>query len=102
MKLTPGIILNKDVEYYNMLAKSNVLNNFICRLVEVYYDKLLEIVVSLQKETDPDEANIYLVYITSGAKTTILSWLNGEIKATPKEISQTVSKLVNLNMQFYS
>ena len=94
--------LNRDVEYYNMLAKSNVLNNFIWRLVEVYYDKLLEIVIALQKESNPSEANIYLIYITSGAKTTILSWLNGEFKASPAEVGKIVGKLINLNMQFYS
>lgn len=93
--------LGKDKEYYRMIAQSNVLNNYLWRLVEVYYDKLLEIVYSQQKEQNKVEANIYLLYITSGAKTAILGWLNDDIQSSPKEIAETVGKLVNLNMQFY-
>ena len=93
--------LDKDKEYYRMLARSNVLNNFLWRLVEVYYDRLLEIVYSQQKTQNKDEANTYLVYITSGAKQVILSWLDDGIQATPKEIASIVGSLVKLNMQFY-
>lgn len=95
------VYLDRDKEYYRMLAQSNVLNNFLWRLVEVYYDKLLEIVLSQQKVTNKDEANVYLLYVTSGAKTAILGWLNGELKGTPQEIAQIVGKLINLNMQYY-
>lgn len=94
--------LGKDKEYYRMLAQSNVLNNFLWRLVEVYYDKLLEIVYSQQKTQNKDEANTYLIYITSGAKQVVLSWLNGGIQATPKEVAITVGALVKFNMQFYA
>ncbi len=94
--------LGRDKEYYRMLAQSNVLNNFLWRLVEVYYDSLLEIVYSQQKEKNKNEANTYLIYITTGAKTVILSWLNGDIQSTPKEIAQTVGNLVKLNMKFYA
>lgn len=93
--------LEKDKEYYRMLAQSNIFNNYIWRLVEVYYDKLLEIVYSQQKTPDKDEANAYLIYVTSGAKTVILSWLNDEIQGTPKQISTIVGNLVKLNMQYY-
>lgn len=94
--------LKKDKEYYRMLAQSNVLNNYIWRLVEVYYDKLLEIVCSQQKVPDKDEANTYLVYVTSGVKSVILSWLNDDIQGTPKQISNVVGSLVKLNMEFYA
>ena len=94
--------LNKDKEYYRILAQSNIFNNFLWRLVEVYYDKLLEIVFSQQKSVDKDEANAYLIYLTSGAKTVILSWLNDEIQCTPAEISKIVGSLVKLNMQYYA
>ena len=94
--------LNKDIEYYNMLAQSNVLNNFLWRLVEVYYDKLLELVMSQSNAINKDEANIYLVYLTSGAKSTILAWLNGSLKGTPKEIAKITGDLVKLNMQYYA
>lgn len=94
--------LSRDKEYYRMLAQSNVLNNFLWRLVEVYYDKLLEIVFSQQKTINKDEANTYLLYVTSGAKTAILSWLNGDIHGTPAEVAETIGKLVKLNMQYYA
>ena len=93
--------LNRDKEYYRMLAQSNVLNNFLWRLVEIYYDKLLEIVYSQQKEINKDEANTYLIYTTSGAKAAVLSWLNDEIKSSPAEIAKIVSDLVALNAKFY-
>lgn len=94
--------LAKDKEYYRMLAQSNVLNNYIWRLVAVYYDRLLDIVFSQQKTHNKDEANAYLVYVTSGAKSVILSWLNDELQATPKQIAKIVGSLVNLNMQYYA
>jgi len=94
--------LEKDKEYYRMLAQSNVLNNYLWRLVAVYYDRLLDIVFSQQKTHNKDEANAYLVYVTSGAKTVILSWLNEEIPATPKQISAIVGNLVKLNMQYFA
>ena len=94
--------LSKDMEYYRMLAHSNMFNNFIWRLVEVYYDRLLDLVMSQKKATNRDQANIYLIYVTSGAKTTILSWLNGNLNGNPKEIAKIVGDLVNLNMKYYS
>lgn len=94
--------LDRDKEYYRMLAQSNVLNNYLWRLVEVYYDKLLEIVYPMQKAADKNEANIYLLYVTSGVKTVILSWLNGDIHGTPKDIADKVGSLIKLNMKFFA
>ncbi|MBQ8016311.1 MAG: TetR/AcrR family transcriptional regulator C-terminal domain-containing protein [Clostridia bacterium] len=93
--------LSRDKEYYRMLTQSNILNNFIWRLVNAYYERLLERVLSTFSIADKDEANLYLIYITSGAKTTILSWLNDEIKATPKQVGERLGKLVSLNQQYY-
>ena len=93
--------LGKDMEYYRMLAQSSVFNNFLWRLVEVYYDKLLELVLSQNKANNRDEANIYLVYLTSGAKSTILAWLDGTLKGTPQEIAKILGDLVKLNMLYY-
>ncbi|MBR3818974.1 MAG: TetR/AcrR family transcriptional regulator C-terminal domain-containing protein [Clostridia bacterium] len=90
----------KDIEYYRMLAMSNILNNFIWRLVNVYYEKLLERVLTLRPEMDRNEAEVYLIYITSGAKTTILSWLNGEIKCAPEEIGERLGKLIMLSQTY--
>ena len=93
--------LSRDMEYYRMLTQSNILNNFIWRLVDIYYEKLLNKVLEINKVSEKNEANLYLIYITSGAKTVILSWLNGEIKGTPQEIAASLEKLINLNQKYY-
>lgn len=93
--------LSRDVEYYRMIAQSNILNNFIWRLVNVYYESLLDYTMNRLDAKDRDEAELYLIYITSGAKTIILSWLNGEVKGTPAEIGQRLGTLIKLNQQYY-
>lgn len=93
--------LNRDMEYYRMLTQSNILNNFIWRLINVYYEKLHSEVVATVDNADSDEINLYLIYITSGAKTVILSWLNGEIKGTPEQVGERIGKLVALNQQYF-
>ena len=85
-----------------MLTQSNILNNFIWRLVNAYYEKLLENVVAAADATDKDEAQTYLIYVTSGAKTAILAWLNGEIKATPEQMGERVGRLIKLCQQYYN
>ncbi len=92
----------RDMEYYRMLAQSNILTNFIWRLVYVYYEPLLDKVLSTQPDTDRNEAEIYLIYITSGAKTVILSWLNGEIKGTPEQIGERLGKLITISKKYYA
>ena len=94
--------LGRDMEYYRMLTQSNILNNFIWRLVDVYYEKLFSTIVSEKNIENKDEVNLYLIYITSGAKTVILSWLNGEIKASPAEIAKALAKLIQLNQKYYN
>ncbi len=94
--------LNNDKEYYRMLTQSNILNNFIWRLVNAYYERLLEEVLAAAYIADKDDANLYLIYITAGAKTTLLSWLNDEIKATPEQVGEKLGKLIALNQQYYS
>ncbi len=95
------IYLNRDIEYYRMIAQSNILNNFIWRLVNIYYEKLLEYTLNSVGTSDRDEAELYLIYITSGAKTIVMSWLNGEIKSSPAEIGERLGKLIKLNQQYY-
>ena len=93
--------LSNDMEYYRMLTQSNMLDSFIWRLVNVYYDILLESIVSTGKHRDIDEANLYLLYITSAAKTVLVNWLSGEIKGTPDQIAERLGKLISLNQKYY-
>ena len=93
--------LSKDIEYYRMLTQSNILNNFIFRLINIYYEKTLDMILA-KSSSNKDEANLYLIYITSGAKEAILNWIRGEVKGTPEEIGSTVGKLVKLTQQYYT
>lgn len=93
--------LSNDMEYYRMLTQSNMLDSFIWRLVNVYYDILLESIVSSGKHRDVDEANLYLLYITSAAKTVLVNWLSGEIKGTPEQIAERLGNLISLNQKYY-
>lgn len=93
--------MQRDMDYYRMLAQSNILNNFLWRLVYVYYERLLEKVLSDQPDADRNEADLYLIYITSGAKTVILSWLNGEIKGSPEQIGERLGNLVSISQKYY-
>ncbi|MBQ8763692.1 MAG: TetR/AcrR family transcriptional regulator C-terminal domain-containing protein [Clostridia bacterium] len=92
----------RDMEYYRMLAQSNILTNFIWRLVYVYYERLLDKVLTTQPDTDRNEAELYLIYVTSGAKTVVLSWLNGEIKGTPEQIGERLGKLVTISQTYFA
>ena len=94
--------LSRDMEYYRMLTQSNILNNFIWRLVDVYYEKLFNAIMFAKNAENKDEVSTYLIYITSGAKTVMLSWLNGEIKATPSQIAKSLAKLIQLNQKYYN
>lgn len=91
----------RDMDYYRMLAQSNILTNFLWRLVYVYYERLLDKLLSSQPDTDRNEAELYLIYITSGAKTVILSWLNGEIKGTPEQIGERLGNLIMVSQKYY-
>lgn len=93
--------LSRDMEYYRMLTQSNILNNFIWRLVDVYYEKLFNAIMVDKAVENKDEVHLYLVYITSGAKTVIIAWLNGEVKGTPAEIAKALAKLIQLNQKYY-
>lgn len=93
--------LERDKEYYKMLTQSNILNNFIWRLVNAYYERLFEGIVSVSEDLDKEDVSTYLIYITSGAKTVILAWLNEEIKATPNQMGERLGKLITLSQQYF-
>lgn len=93
--------LYRDMEYYKMLANSKILNNFISRLVNIYYDSLIEVMNVKGSPEEQNKANTYLLYITSGAKDVLIAWLNGDIKGTPSEISEILGDLIDLTKLYY-
>lgn len=92
--------LYKDIEYYRMLANSNILNNFLFRLINIYYDSLMDNMVISDSPELKNEANIYLLYITSGAKNAIIAWLNGDITGTPEEFAKILGNLVECTRKY--
>lgn len=94
--------LSRDIEYYRMLTQSNILNNFIWRVVDIYYEKLFNAISLSQSGMSKNEIDLSLIYITSGIKTVILSWLNGEIKGSPSDIAKSLAELINLNKEFFN
>ncbi len=94
--------LYRDMEYYKMLANSKILNNFISRLVNIYYDSLIEVMNVKGSPEEQNKANIYLLYITSGAKDVLIAWLNGDLKGTPAEISEILGDLIDLTKLYYN
>lgn len=94
--------LYKDMEYYKMLANSKILNNFIFRLVNVYYDSIMGVMNVKGSPEAENKANTYLLYTTSGAKDVLIAWLNGDLKGNPSEISEILGDLIDLSKLYYS
>ena len=92
--------MSRDMEYYRMLTQSNLLNNFVVRLINIYYDKLFDSLHEKYPDYDRNEIDLYLLYISSGTKTVLMSWLNGDIKGAPSDISAKLSRLINCSRSF--
>ena len=92
--------MSKDMEYYRMLTQSNLLNNFVVRLINIYYDKLFDSLHEKYPDYDRNEIDLYLLYISSGTKTVLMGWLNGDIKGAPSDISAELSRLINCSRSF--
>ncbi len=89
-----------DFDYYKMLMHSSFLNNYLCRIIDIYYEETFATLMSLGKSNDEAKVNIYLTYVTSGAKETIISWLEGRIISTPDLIASRIAKLIELSNEF--
>ena len=89
-----------DFDYYKMLMHSSFLNNYLCRIIDIYYEETFSTLMSMGKSNDEAKVNIYLTYVTSGAKETIISWLEGRIISTPDLIASRIAKLIELSNEF--
>lgn len=94
--------MSADIDYYRMLSQSNLLDNFVARIINLYYDKLFESIHTKHPQYSRNEIDIYLLYITSGVKTVLLGWLSGDIDGSPAEISEKLSKLIALSRDYLS
>lgn len=94
--------LYNDFEYYKMLMQSCFLNNYISRLVDIYYEETITKLLERDPSKDINEANIYMIYTTNGAKEVLISWLKGTINGTPDEMATRLAKLIDLSNLYYA
>lgn len=93
--------LYSDFDYYRMLLQSSFLNNFLNRLIEVYYEDTIEALLEKDTSKDVSEAVLYLTYTTAGAKQVIVSWLQGKINGTPEDVASRLARLIELCNDYY-
>lgn len=93
--------LYSDFDYYRMLLQSSFLNNFLNRLIEVYYEDTIAALLEKDASKDVSEAVLYLTYTTAGAKQVIVSWLQGKINGTPENVASRLAKLIELSNNYY-
>ena len=93
--------LYNDFDYYRMLMQSSFLNNFICRLIDIYYEDTLATLLERDPTKNVAEANLYMTFTTNGAKEVIVSWLQGGIICTPEELASRLAKLLELCNRYY-
>lgn len=93
--------LYSDFEYYRMLMQSCFLNNYLCRIIDIYYEETLNKLLSKDSNKDEAEANLFMTYTTSGAKDVIIGWLQGRIKGTPDELATRLSRMLELCNLYY-
>ena len=94
--------LAQDMEYYRMIIKTNIVHNFLNRLINIFYEKTVKNILEANESVSATGADIYLSYTSAGASMVIISWLNGDITATPKEVAEKLSKLVESSKKVIS
>ena len=94
--------LYNDFEYYKMLMQSCFLNNYISRLVDIYYEETITKLLERDPSKDINEANLYMIYTSNGAKEVLVSWLKGSINGTPDEMATRLAKLIDLSNKYYA
>lgn len=90
----------EDFEYYRMLMQSCFLNNYLCRIIDIYYDETLTKLMSIDKSNDESKVKTYLTFVSSAAKETIVAWIDGRIECSPEEIASRTAKLIELTNGF--
>lgn len=93
--------LYEDFDYYKMLLQSSFLNNFLNRLIEVYYESTVASLLERDPTKDLSEAVLYLTFTTAGAKQVFVSWLQGKINGTPEDIGARLAQLIELCNKYY-
>ncbi len=93
--------LAADKEYYALLTNSNIFVSFIDRVRKIYFDRISSYLLENNQITEKSKAETYMIFVTSGAKDVLISWLNGDIHATTEEIANSLATLITYCKTFY-
>lgn len=93
--------LAADKEYYALLTNSNIFVSFVDRLRRIYFDRIYAYLLENNQITDKAKAEAYMIFVTSGTKDVVISWLNGDINATTEEIATSLATLITYCKTFY-
>lgn len=103
MKDFLSIICNhiyEDFDYYKMLMQSCFLNNYLCRIIDIYYEDTFSKLMNSSKSNDEAKVKTYITYVTAGVKEAIVAWIDGRIECSPDEIATNVANLIKLSNGF--
>mgnify|MGYP003302554069 CR=1 FL=1 len=83
-----------------MLMQSCFLNNYLCRIIDIYYEDTLSELMNSSKNNDEAKVKTYITYVTAGVKEAIVAWIEGRIECSPDEIASDTAKLIELSSGF--
>lgn len=92
--------LARDKDYYKMLTQTNIIHNFIHRLINIYYEQTIAQIIESGENISHIDANVFLTFTSTGASMVIISWLNGDIQGSPKEISERLASLIDTSKTY--
>lgn len=92
--------LARDKDYYKMLTQTNIIHNFIHRLINIYYEQTIAQIIDSSENISHIDANVFLTFTSAGASMVIISWLNGDIQGSPKEISERLASLIDTSKTY--
>lgn len=93
--------LAANTDYYSLLTNSMLFNNFLERLNAVYSERIMTYLLETDPTKDVKKAEAYLIFIMSGAKNIIKTWLSGEFKATTEDVIESLSTLISHCREYY-
>ncbi len=91
--------LEKNMEYYRMLMQSDILDNFIGRIINIYYDDVVNSLVG--GNNNRTDADLYLLFASSGAKTVLVSWICGDLQCSGDVIAEQLGQYLSACTQIY-
>jgi len=93
--------LANNKEYYALLTNSNVFVSFIERVKTIYFDRISSFLLENNQITNKAKVDAYMIFVTSGARDIIISWLNGDLDLTTEEVANCISSLILYCRTFY-